>query len=65
MLRALALARYSFGRSEVFAGVAADYDLIGTRYVLHDPSGSPVPILEPWRVRPTALIGVATDVLAH
>jgi hypothetical protein len=66
MLRVLALGRYALGsRSEVFAGLAADYDLIGTRYILRDPSGSAVPVLEPWRLRPTAIIGVASDVLAR
>jgi hypothetical protein len=66
MLRALALARYAFtARSEVFAGVAADYDLAGTRYVLNEPSHPPVPVFEPWTLRPMALIGVASDVLAR
>jgi hypothetical protein len=67
MLRALALARYAFSaRSTVFAGIAADYDLAGTRYLLHDPSsGTDEAVFEPWRLRPTALIGVASDVLAR
>jgi len=66
MLRMLLTGRYAFNsRIEVFAGVAADYDLIGTRYILSDPLGPAVPVFEPWRLRPTALIGVATDVLAH
>jgi hypothetical protein len=66
MLRALLLGRYAFtARSEVFAGVAADYDLVGTRYVLNDASNSPVPVFTPWDLRPMALIGVASDVLAR
>jgi hypothetical protein len=66
MLRALALVRYAFSsRSEVFAGFAADYDLIGTRYILRDPAGDAVNVFRPWPIRPTAMIGVSSDVLAH
>jgi hypothetical protein len=66
MLRALALVRYALSsRTGVFAGIAADYDLFDTRYILLDAKGSPVSVFEPWRVRPTAMIGVSSDVLAH
>jgi hypothetical protein len=69
MLRALLLGHFAFGsRSEAFAGFAADYDLLGTRYILRDlrdASGADVPVFEPWRLRPTALVGVATDVLSY
>jgi hypothetical protein len=66
MLRLALLARYAFtARSEIFAGFAADYDLLGTRYILRDAMGADVPVFEPWRLRPTALIGVTSDVLAH
>jgi hypothetical protein len=66
MIRALLLGHFAFtSRSEVFAGFAADYDLLGTRYVLRDASNADVPVFEPWKLRPTALVGVATDVLAY
>ncbi len=67
MLRALLMVRFAFSsRSELFAGVAADYDLLGTRYTLRDPSASAdVAVFEPWRLRPTAMLGVASDVLAR
>jgi hypothetical protein len=66
MLRALLIGHFAFGsRSEAFAGFAADYDLLGTRYILRDASNADVPVFEPWKLRPTALVGVATDVLAY
>jgi hypothetical protein len=66
MVRFLLMARYAFSaRSHVFAGVAGDYDLLGTRYILRGPSGGDVLVFKPWPLRPTALIGVTSDVLAH
>jgi hypothetical protein len=66
MLRALAIGRYAFtSRSELFAGIALDYDLLGTRYLLHGNARPDLPVFQPWRVRPMALVGVTSDVLAH
>jgi hypothetical protein len=66
MLRAMGVGRYAFTpRTELFAGIAVDYDLLGTRYLLHQDSRADTPVFQPWRVRPMALIGVASDVLAH
>jgi hypothetical protein len=67
MLRAMAFAKYAIStRTDIFIGLGGDYDLYGTRYLLRDPNtGTDIPIFEPWRVRPTAMIGVSSDVLAH
>jgi hypothetical protein len=66
MLRGLAMARYALSsRSDVFVGAAADYDLVGTRYLLNDSQGPATLVFQPWQVRPTAILGVSTDVLAH
>jgi hypothetical protein len=61
------LGQYALGgRSHLFGGLAADYDLVRTRYILHTaPTGPDVSVFEPWRFRPTALIGVSSDVLAR
>jgi len=65
MVRFLFTARFAFSsRSQVFAGVAGDYDLLGTRYILRAPTGDEL-VFEPWRLRPTALVGVTSDVLAR
>ncbi len=67
MLRGLLLAKYALTtRTDVFIGIGGDYDLYGTRYILRDPaSGGDVTVFEPWRLRPTGLIGVASDVLSY
>jgi hypothetical protein len=66
MLRALLFAKFALtARSDVFFGIGGDYDLYGTRYFLRDTSGVDVQEFEPWRLRPTGLIGVASDVLAR
>jgi hypothetical protein len=63
----MAFAKYAIStRTDNFIGLGGDYDLYGTRYLLRDPNtGTDIPIFEPWRVRPTAMIGVSSDVLAH
>jgi hypothetical protein len=64
MLRSMAIGRYALTiRSDLFAGIAVDYDLLGTRYLLH--ARPDMPVFQPWRMRPMALIGVTSDVLAH
>jgi hypothetical protein len=65
MLRLLASARYLFSsKSELFAGVAADFDCFNTRYLVERDSGDEV-VFHPWRLRPLAILGIASDVLAH
>jgi hypothetical protein len=65
MLRLLASARYLFTpKSELFAGLAADFDCFNTRYLVHRDSGDEV-VFHPWRLRPMAVLGIASDVLAH
>jgi len=72
MLRALALARYSFAaKSELFFGIAADMDVTDTRYTTElksadQGSASTFPsFFDPWSIRPMALIGITADVLAY
>jgi hypothetical protein len=65
MLRLLASARYLFTtKSELFAGVAADFDCFNTRYLVQRESGDDV-VFHPWRLRPMAVLGVASDVLGR
>jgi hypothetical protein len=65
MLRVLVSARYLFTtKSELFAGVAADFDCFNTRYLVQRESGDEV-VFHPWRLRPMAVLGIASDVLAH
>ena len=70
MLRALALARYSFApKSELFFGFAVDVDVRDTHYVTRtvepDQTLTINEVLHPWWVRPMALIGITADVLAY
>ena len=65
MLRLLLSARYLFtSKSELFAGVAGDFDCFNTRYLVQRESGDDV-IFHPWRLRPMAVLGIASDVLAR
>ncbi len=65
MLRGLASVRYTFTtRSELFGGLAIDVDLFDTRYLVQRDGREDV-VFHPWQVRPMALVGVASDVLAH
>ena len=70
MLRGLALARYAFTtKSELFFGLAADFDIVAKSYVTQrieaDGSTTSSTVLNPWRLRPMALIGITADVLAY
>jgi hypothetical protein len=70
MLRALALARYSFAsKSELFFGFAVDVDVRDTHYVTQtvnpDQTRTTTAVLDPWWIRPMALIGITADVLAY
>ncbi len=65
MVRLLASARYLFTpKSELFGGLAADFDCFNTRYLVERASGDEV-IFHPWRLRPMAVLGIASDVLAR
>jgi hypothetical protein len=65
MLRGLVSATYAFTRkSEVFCGVAADFDVMNTRYLVERDTGDEV-VFQPWRLRPMAIVGIASDVIAH
>jgi len=65
MLRCLALAKYAFTtKSEFFFGLAADLDLSSTEYVI-TRAGVRESVFDPLPLRPMALIGVASDVLAY
>ena len=59
--------RYSFTpRSDVFFGLGADFDLADTRYVVEGPgAGQETVVFQPWRLRPMALIGIGSDILAQ
>lgn len=67
MLRALVAMRYSFTpRSDVFFGLGADFDLVNTRYVVGGPgAGQETVVFQPWRLRPLALVGIGSDILAQ
>jgi hypothetical protein len=70
MLRGLGTARYAFtSKSELFFGFSLDFDLRGTTYVRqdYDAQGTEIliPVFEPWRFRPMALLGITADVLAY
>jgi hypothetical protein len=65
MLRFLASTRYLFTtKSELFAAVAADFDCFDTRFLVQRESGDEV-VFHPWRLRPMAILGIASDVLAR
>lgn len=71
VLRGLAVARYAFtSKSELFFGASVDIDLQDTRYLIRRESSAPVTssnssVLDPWRFRPMALIGITADVLSY
>jgi hypothetical protein len=66
MLRALVAMRYSFTRrSDVFFGLGADFDLVDTRYIVQGPGGDEHVVFQPWRLRPMALVGIGSDILAQ
>jgi hypothetical protein len=70
MLRALGLARYAVAnKSELFFGLALDFDLRDTNYVkqIVDPDHGTTTesVFDPWRLRPMALFGITADVLAY
>lgn len=68
VVRGLAAIRYAFSpSSEVFFGLGADFDLIDTRFQVQNSTGGvqEPPALQPWRLRPLALIGVGSNILAR
>jgi hypothetical protein len=68
MLQALLAMRYAFTtKSEVFFGLGADFDLIDTHFVVQGPGGPSDDrmVFSPWRLRPLALVGVGSDILAR
>jgi hypothetical protein len=65
MLRSIVAMRYAFTpKSEVFFGLGADFDLVDTRYFVR-ASGVDDVVFHPWRLRPLALVGVGSDILAR
>lgn len=68
LLRSLLVARYALTRSsEVFFGLGADFDLIDTHFFVQGPTGSSAEyvVFQPWRLRPLALVGIGSDILAR
>jgi hypothetical protein len=72
MVRGVAMVRYAFtSRSAIFAGVAADFDWLETRYLIRyvadraPETESRELIFHPWRLRPLAFLGITSDVLSH
>jgi hypothetical protein len=65
MLRGLLSMRYALTpRSDAFFGLGSDFDLIDSRYFVRRGVEEPV-IFHPWRLRPIAMIGIESDILAR